>query len=96
MSDYMSPPESPRKFWVDPETLPDTASSEAVAKIRGNVPDLVKRQCLNTFSAYGVGDDDSFASNVGKKVWFSSLDVQEKGKGREATSVAEIVVDKCE
>ncbi len=29
------------------------------------------------------------------KVWFSRLDVQEKGKGREAITVAEVVVDKC-
>lgn len=94
MPDY-SPPESVRKFWVDPETLPDTASNESVSKIRGNVPDLVKKQCLNTFAAYGIGDDDCFASSVGKKVWFSSLNVQEKGKSREATSVAEVVVDKC-
>jgi len=93
MSDYSSST-PPRKFWVDPETLPDIASDETVAQIRGNVPDIVKKQCLNTFAAYGVGDDDCFASNVGKKVWFSRLDVQEKGKGREAITVAEVVVDK--
>jgi len=89
-----SAPNSLRKFWVDPETLPNAASDEAVAQVRGNAPDIVKRQCLNTFAAYGVGDDDCFASNVGKKVWFTTLDVQAKGKGKEATTVAEVIVDK--
>ena len=90
---------SSEKFWVDPETVPDTASSSMISETAGNVSDYIKRLSANTFAAYGVGSDDNFAYDVGKKVKFIRVDVDKKGKSQgrvESTTVAEVVVDKCE
>lgn len=90
---------SSTKFWVNPETLPDVTTPSMISETAGNVSDYIKRLSANTFAAYGVGSDDCFAHDVGKKVKFTNVDVDRKGKreGRvEATTVAEVVVDKCE
>lgn len=88
---------SSRRFWVIPEELPDSTS--IISETAGNVSDYIKRLNVNTFAAYGVGSDDCFAHEVGRKVKFTNVDVDKKGKreGRvESTTIAEVVVDKCE
>ena len=88
---------SNRKVWVDPESLPDaTGCNTSVSDIAGNVPDLIKQQCLNTFAAYGIGDDECFAASIGKKVYFKRMDIEKREGGLFATTVNEVTADKCE
>lgn len=97
-----SPGRTTKKFWVEPESLPDSRSTEG---IEGNASQAVKQICVNVFDAYGVGNEDCFAESVGKKVWFSRVDIINKKKdgegdagttdsGIQAITVADVIVDK--
>lgn len=84
-----------RKAWVDPASLPDYGD---VSSIGGNVPDYIKQLNSNTFFSYGVGSEDCFGHKVGKSVKFVNVSVDRRleRQGRmEATTVAEVVVNKC-
>lgn len=81
--------------WVDPASLPNYGN---LSVTEGNAPDYVKQLNYNTYRSYGVGDEDCFGHKVGKSVNFVdvSIDRASERQGRlEATTVAEIVVDKC-
>ncbi|TDL20676.1 hypothetical protein BD410DRAFT_790638 [Rickenella mellea] len=82
------------KVWIDPISLP---TSGDVAGIAGNASSLIKQLTLNTFAAYGVGDEESFGHVVGKAVKFTEItvDVDEGNTTKaKAMTVAEVVVDK--
>ncbi|KAG0708099.1 HotDog domain-containing protein [Suillus ampliporus] len=80
--------------WVDPESL---ANCGDASQIQGNVSPYVKQLILNTFIAYGAGDEHCFGHSVAKAVKFVDISVygsHEKQSRMEATTVAEIVVSK--
>ncbi|KAG1743728.1 HotDog domain-containing protein [Suillus paluster] len=84
----------PRKAWVDPKSL---ANCGDASQIQGNVSTYVKQLILNTFIAYGAGDEHCFGHSVAKAVNFIDISAHEshEKQGRmEATTVAEIVVSK--
>ncbi|KAG1763783.1 HotDog domain-containing protein [Suillus occidentalis] len=84
----------PRNVWVDPKNL---ANYGDASQIKGNVSPYVKQLILNTFIAYGAGDEHCFGHSVAKAVRFvdiSAHESQEKQGRMEATTVAEILVSK--
>lgn len=84
----------PRKAWVDPKNL---ANYGDASQIQGNVSPYVKQLILNTFIAYGAGDEHCFGHSVAKAVNFVDISAHEshEKQGRmEATTVAEILVSK--
>ncbi|KAG1773614.1 HotDog domain-containing protein [Suillus placidus] len=84
----------PRKVWVDPKSL---ANCGDASQIQGNVSPYVKQLILNTFIAYGAGDEHCFGHSVAKAVKFVDISAHEshEKQGRmEATTVAEILVSK--
>ncbi|KAG1752073.1 HotDog domain-containing protein [Suillus lakei] len=84
----------PRKAWVDPKSL---ANCGDASQIQGNVSPYVKQLILNTFIAYGAGDEHCFGHSVAKAVKFVDISAHEshEKQGRmEATTVAEILVSK--
>ena len=80
-----------RTAWVDPASLPNYGDA---SKIAGNASAYVKQLTSNTLGAYGVGDQDSFAYSVGRKIQLIEINVDTKGDKREATTVAEVPVTK--
>jgi acyl-coenzyme A thioesterase 13 len=92
-SSSSSYPQSHRA-WVDPKSL---ANYGDASQIQGNVSHNVKQLILNTFIAYGAGDEHCFGHSVAKAVKFVDISAQESHEKRgrmEATTVAEIVVSK--
>lgn len=84
----------PRKAWVDPKSL---ANGGDASQIQGNVSSYVKQLILNTFMAYGAGDEHCFGHSVAKAVKFIDISAHEsyEKQGRmEATTVAEVLVSK--
>ncbi|KAG2134115.1 HotDog domain-containing protein [Suillus clintonianus] len=84
----------PRKAWVDPKSL---ANCGDASQIQGNVSPYVKQLILNTFIAYGAGDEHCFGHHVAKAVKFVDISAHEshEKQGRmEATTISEIVVSK--
>ncbi|KAG1861144.1 HotDog domain-containing protein [Suillus subalutaceus] len=84
----------PRKAWVDPKSL---ANCGDASQIQGNVSPYVKQLILNTFIAYGAGDEHCFGHSVAKAVKFIDISAHEsyERQGRmEATTVAEVLVSK--
>ncbi|EGO01006.1 hypothetical protein SERLA73DRAFT_51712 [Serpula lacrymans var. lacrymans S7.3] len=80
--------------WVDPTSFSNYGD---VSQIKGNVSPYVKQLILNTFVAYGAGDEQCFGHTVAKSVKFIDISVEENSdkKGRmEATTVAEVIVTK--
>ena len=87
-------PRPARKAWVDPVSLSNCGDA---SRIQGNVPPRVKQLTLNTFIAYGAGDEQCFGHHVAKAVQFvdvSVYDCKEKQGRMEAITIAEVVVDK--
>lgn len=87
-------PRPARKVWVDPASLSNCGDA---SRIQGNVSTRVKQLILNTFIAYGAGDEQCFGHHVGKSVKFvdiSVYDSKEKQGRMEAVTTAEVVVDK--
>jgi acyl-coenzyme A thioesterase 13 len=84
---------SPRKAWVDPATL---SNCEDASQIQGNVSLRVKQLILNTFIAYGAGDEQCFGHAIAKAVKFVDVSAYKSSiKHRmEAITVAEVVVTK--
>jgi acyl-coenzyme A thioesterase 13 len=83
-----------RKAWVDPASLSNCGDA---SQIQGNVSAHVKQLILNTFIAYGAGDEECFGHHVAKAVKFvdiSAYDSKEKHGRMEAITTAEVVVDK--
>jgi acyl-coenzyme A thioesterase 13 len=67
------------------------------SQIQGNVSPYVKQLILNTFIAYGAGDELCFGHLVAKAVKFIDISAHEshEKQGRmEATTVAEVLVSK--
>lgn len=84
----------PRKVWVDPKNL---ANCGDASQIQGNVSPYVKQLILNTFIAYGAGDEHCFGHSVAKAVKFIDISAHEshEKQGRmEATTIAEVIVSK--
>ncbi|KAG2057953.1 hypothetical protein BDR06DRAFT_1004642 [Suillus hirtellus] len=84
----------PRKVWVDPKNLADCGDA---SQIQGNVSPYVKQLILNTFNAYGAGDEHCFGHSVAKAVKFIDISAHEshEKQGRmEATTIAEVIVSK--
>lgn len=84
----------PRKVWVDPKNLADCGDA---SQIQGNVSPYVKQLILNTFVAYGAGDEHCFGHSVAKAVKFIDISAHEshEKQGRmEATTIAEVIVSK--
>ncbi|KAL4072168.1 HotDog domain-containing protein [Scleroderma yunnanense] len=80
--------------WVDPASLSNYGD---VSHISGNVSSHVKQLILNTYMAYGAGDENCFGHAVAKAAKFVEINVSkcEEKQGRmEATTVAEVVVTK--
>lgn len=77
--------------WVDPSSLPKYGDA---SEIGGNAPDYVKQLTSNVLGAYGVGDRDSFAYSVGRKIKLVEVSVDQRGDKWEATAVAEVTVCK--
>ncbi|KAH7882898.1 HotDog domain-containing protein [Phlebopus sp. FC_14] len=89
-----SPSSGSRKAWVDPASLSNFGDA---SHIDGNVSQRVKQLILNTFMAYGAGDEHCFGHNVAKAVKFvdiSAYESLEKCGRMEATTVAEVIVSK--
>ena len=85
-----------RKAWVDPASLSNCGDA---SQIQGNVSARVKQLILNTFIAYGAGDEQCFGHYVAKAVKFvdiSAYDSKEKHGRMEAVTTAEVVVSKSE
>ncbi|KAG6380106.1 HotDog domain-containing protein [Boletus reticuloceps] len=83
-----------RKAWVDPASLSNRGDA---SQIQGNVSARVKQLILNTFIAYGAGDEQCFGHHVAKAVRFvdiSAYDSKEKHGRMEAITTAEVVVNK--
>lgn len=83
-----------RKAWVDPKSL---ANYGDASQIQGNVSHYVKQLILNTFIAYGAGDEHCFGHSVAKAVKFVDVSAhgsREKQGRMEATTIAEIIVSK--
>lgn len=83
-----------RAAWVDPASLSNCGE---VSHIGGNVSSHVKQLILNTYMAYGAGDENCFGHAVAKAVKFVDVNVSksEEKQGRmEATTVAEVIVTK--
>ncbi|KAG6333587.1 hypothetical protein ID866_5503 [Astraeus odoratus] len=83
-----------RVVWVDPASLSNYGD---VSQISGNLSPHMKQLILNTFMAYGGGDENCFGHAVAKAVKFVDMNVSkcEEKQGRmEATTVAEVVVNK--
>jgi len=83
-----------RAAWVDPASLSNCGD---VSHIGGNVSSHVKQLILNTYMAYGAGDENCFGHAVAKAVKFVDVNVSksEEKQGRmEATTVAEVIVTK--
>lgn len=79
---------------MDPASLSNCGD---VSHIGGNVSSHVKQLILNTYMAYGAGDENCFGHAVAKAVKFVDVNVSksEEKQGRmEATTVAEVVVTK--
>ncbi|KAI6025993.1 HotDog domain-containing protein [Pisolithus marmoratus] len=90
----LSPCASSRTAWVDPASLSNYGD---VSQISGNVTPHVKQLILNTFMAYGAGDESCFGHAVAKSVKFVDMSVsrcEEKHGRMDATTVAEVVVTK--
>lgn len=86
---------SNRKAWIDPASLPNQGD---ISSVSGNAPDYVKQLNYNTYYSYGVGGEDSFGHKVGKEVKFVDVNINRKldrQERLEATTVAEVVVNKC-
>ncbi|OAX43764.1 hypothetical protein K503DRAFT_730970 [Rhizopogon vinicolor AM-OR11-026] len=84
----------PHRAWVDPKSL---ANYGDASQIQGNVSHYVKQLILNTFIAYGAGDEHCFGHSVAKAVKFvdiSAHESHEKHGRMESTTVAEIVISK--
>ncbi|KAG2108519.1 HotDog domain-containing protein [Suillus discolor] len=84
----------PRKVWVDPKGL---ANCGDASQIQGNVSPYVKQLTLNTFIAYGAGDEHCFGHSVAKAVKFTDINAHEshEKQGRmEATTTAEVIISK--
>jgi len=67
------------------------------SQIQGNVSHYVKQLILNTFIAYGAGDEHCFGHSVAKAVKFVDVSAHgshEKQGRMEATTIAEITVSK--
>ncbi|KIJ59882.1 hypothetical protein HYDPIDRAFT_64131, partial [Hydnomerulius pinastri MD-312] len=82
------------KAWIDPASLSNCGDA---SQIQGNVSPHVKQLILNTFVAYGAGDEHCFGHSVAKAVTFvdiSAYESQEKHGRMEAITVAEVVVNK--
>ncbi|KAG1852322.1 hypothetical protein C8R48DRAFT_611794, partial [Suillus tomentosus] len=80
--------------WVDPKNLADCGDA---SQIQGNVSPYVKQLILNTFIAYGAGDEHCFGHSVSKAVKFIDISAHEshEKQGRmEATTIAEVIVSK--
>lgn len=78
--------------WVDPASLSNYGDP---SQISGNVSPQIKQLILNTFMAYGAGDETCFGHAIAQAVKFIDISVTacEAKKGRmEATTVAEVVV----
>lgn len=83
-----------RKAWVDPTLLSNCGDA---SQIQGNVSAHVKQLILNTFIAYGAGDEQCFGHHVAKAVKFvdiSAYDSKERHGRMEAVTTAEVVVNK--
>lgn len=83
-----------RKAWVDPASLSNCGDA---SQIQGNVSAHVKQLILNTFVAYGAGDEQCFGHHVAKAVKFvdiSAYESKEKQCRMEAVTTAEVVVNK--
>ncbi|KIK68439.1 hypothetical protein GYMLUDRAFT_68332 [Collybiopsis luxurians FD-317 M1] len=83
---------STNRPWVDPAALPNRGD---ISSVRGNAPDYVKQLNYNTYYSYGVGDsDDTFGYKAGKAVKFVDVNIIERHGRLEATTIAEVVVNK--
>ncbi|KAI9569364.1 HotDog domain-containing protein [Boletus coccyginus] len=83
-----------RKAWVDPASFSNCGDA---SQIQGNVSAHVKQLILNTFIAYGAGDEECFGHHVAKAVKFvdiSAYDSKERHGRMEATTTAEVAVAK--
>ena len=93
--DVPSPSHRPsRAAWVDPASLSNYGD---VSSISGNVSSHVKQLILNTYMAYGAGDENCFGHAIAKAVKFVNVNVsrsEEKNGRMEATTVAEVTVTK--
>ncbi|KAI6112392.1 hypothetical protein EDD17DRAFT_1830099 [Pisolithus thermaeus] len=90
----LSPSTSSQTAWVDPTSLSNYGD---VSQISGNVTPQTKQLILNTFMAYGAGDEGCFGHTVAKSVKFVDMSVskrEEKHGRMDATTVAEVVVTK--
>lgn len=90
----LSPNASSRTAWVDPASLSNYGD---VSKISGNVTPHMKQLILNTFMAYGAGDESCFGHAVAKSVKFIDMSIskcKEKHGRMNATTVAEVDVTK--
>ncbi|KAI6126744.1 HotDog domain-containing protein [Pisolithus sp. B1] len=90
----LSPSTSSRTAWVDPTSLSNYGD---VSQISGNVTPQTKQLILNTFMAYGAGDEGCFGHAIAKSVRFVDMSVskcEEKHGRMDATTVAEVVVTK--
>ncbi|KAJ3986454.1 hypothetical protein F5890DRAFT_988793 [Lentinula detonsa] len=90
-----SSPGSSRKVWIDPASLPNEGD---ISTVSGNAPGYVKQLNYNTYHSYGVGAEDCFGYKVGKEVKFVDVSINRKldrQERLEATTVAEVVVNKC-
>jgi len=91
-SSYGNP--STKRAWIDPTSLPNCGDASG---IQGNVSPHIKQLIVNTFIAYGAGDQLCFGHHVAKAVKFTEVSVSESAEkmGRmEATTVAEVIVAK--
>jgi len=82
------------RAWVDPASLSNYGDA---SQIKGNVSPYVKQLILNTFIAYGAGDEHCFGHSVAKAVKFVDISAREgeDKQGRmEATTIAEVIVSK--
>lgn len=83
-----------RKAWVDPALLSNCGDA---SQIQGNVSPRVKQLILNTFIAYGAGDEQCFGHHIAKAVKFvdiSAYGSKDKQGRLEAITTAEVVVNK--
>ncbi|KAF8547205.1 hypothetical protein OG21DRAFT_1425289 [Imleria badia] len=91
---YDSTSKPARKAWVDPASLSNCGDA---SQIQGNVSAHVKQLILNTFIAYGAGDEQCFGHHVAKAVKFvdiSAYDSKDRNGRMEAVTTAEVVVNK--
>ncbi|KAG8215989.1 hypothetical protein J3R82DRAFT_7976 [Butyriboletus roseoflavus] len=93
-SSMMEPQNLHGKHGSTPASLSNRGDA---SQIQGNVSAHVKQLILNTFIAYGAGDEQCFGHHVAKAVKFvdvSAYDSKEKQGRMEAITTAEVVVDK--